>query len=75
MQTQQQIQVQADQKLTVTLPALMWSQIMTIVQQAPISWERAQPIVQVLGEQLQIATENAGPMPNGLDTSPAHLPQ
>ena len=75
-QVPQQITVQADQKITITFTATVWSQILSVIQEAPISWARAHPLVQMLGEQLQQQSEAAGSMkPNGLDTSETRLPQ
>ena len=51
-QPQQQISVPADQKITVVLSAGIWSQIIMVLQKAPISWLRAQPLIMALGEQL-----------------------
>ena len=45
-QGQQQITVQADQRLRPDLPAGMWAQIMQLVQTAPVSWQTANPLVQ-----------------------------
>jgi hypothetical protein len=76
MQTMpQQITVQADQKISITFPAGIWSQILSVIQEAPISWARAHPLVQMLGEQLQQSVEGGGSgmKPNGLDTSETRL--
>ena len=68
-QPQQQISVPADQKITVVLSAGIWSQIITVLQEAPISWLRAQPLIMALGEQLQQGAEAqpSDSLPNGHD--------
>jgi hypothetical protein len=62
-------QVPVDQKISVTLTAGMWSEIMNVLQTAPISWQRAHPLVQALSEQFGIATQQqeTQPLPNGHD--------
>ena len=75
MQTQQNITVQADQKLRPELPAALWAQIMQIIQSAPISWQTANPLVQALGEALQRETGQDPQMGNGVDAQPMHLTQ
>jgi hypothetical protein len=67
-QSLQQQQVPADKQITCTGPAAIWAEIMSVVQTAPISYQRAAPLVQFLSEQFQAATQQDGPLSNGVDT-------
>jgi hypothetical protein len=72
-----QITLQGDQIINIALPAAMWVEIITVVEQAPISLVRAQPLSVALREQLQQAAAQTQaqdvslpPKANGVD--PGH---
>jgi len=61
------------QPLTVTLEAQHWNTVLAAMSKAP--YEVVAPLIQMMGEQLQVQTQQAAEQPasNGLDHDPPHF--